>query len=267
MIEAHFNHAQQLGYHFNPFSLLDPQEWRAAAILPPAVEAALQDGWTHMQIMGEKGHGKTTTLLKLADTLTERGKRTHYEYIPPAQRHFITNLADPLIDVALIDEVQRLWPWEKRRLIAGVGARAQSLHMILGTHVDFNYRFRCASLALTTVILDVPEPAVLQHMLNQRLAYAALNPQQPAPVMFTSPACEALLHLFGGDLRSMEAFLYEVFAQLDTPGAITAEMIERVPRSAKSFAHAGRRSIGNVKFGFWKTPRLHSTTSSQVIEM
>lgn len=61
---------------------------------------------------------------------------------------------------------------------------------------------------------------------------------------FTLPACTALLRLFGGDLRSMEPFLYDIFAHLDKPAAITAEMIEQVAQHANLSLHVGRSSNG-----------------------
>lgn len=161
-----FYHAQRLGFRINPFSRLELEEWRAIAVLPDGVAIALQRGWSHMQIMGEKGHGKTTTLLKLASILGMHGQCTHYEYIPPHQYSFHTDLADPNIDVALIDEAQRLWPWEKRRLVAAIRARTLSLKVIISTHADFSRRFQRASLALTTVVLDTLEPSALQHILT-----------------------------------------------------------------------------------------------------
>jgi hypothetical protein len=51
-----------IGYACNPFRALSLDEEATLAVLSPAVIAAFQGSADHVQILGEKGRGKSATL-------------------------------------------------------------------------------------------------------------------------------------------------------------------------------------------------------------
>jgi hypothetical protein len=190
-------------------------------VLPHAVlEAA--SGANHLQILGELGHGKTSTLLGLAQQFRRAWCRVAYEYLPIGHDSFTSMLSS--LDVFLLDEVQRLRPDERGRLLAAATA---GLWLVVGSHEDLDPLFTGASLPLSTVRLDKAAPNHLAALLARRLAAAAL-PNSPLSVTFDPGALDYLEATFGSNLRAMEHFLYEVFQRLDAPGVLTAEALREM---------------------------------------
>jgi hypothetical protein len=72
----------------------------------PAAVANLTAPSGHLQVLGQMGRGKTTTLLGLGKRFRLQGLRADYEYLPAGRDAFTTPLAS--LDVFLLDEVQRL---------------------------------------------------------------------------------------------------------------------------------------------------------------
>jgi hypothetical protein len=127
-----------LGYRSNPFRALTDEEWADIVVLPGVViEAA--SGAGHLQILGELGHGKTSTLLGLAQQFRRSGLSVAYEYLPIGHDSFTSTLTS--LDVFLLDEVQRLRPNERRRLLA---ATASGLRLVVGSHEDLTPLFNRA---------------------------------------------------------------------------------------------------------------------------
>ncbi|MCI0580284.1 MAG: ATP-binding protein [Chloroflexi bacterium] len=208
-----------LGFRSNPFRALDDEEWAAVAVLPDSVQPALAQGFVHLQLRGETGRGKTTTLLALAGHFRQAGRRVAYEYLPEGQERFTTTLA-ALASFAL-DEAQRLRPGERRRLLA---AAQQGLQLIFSSHQDLAPLFEQRNLPLTTIYLDAAPPAHLQAILERRLAYFAL--ESPPPITFTAEAVDYLWQQCSGNLRAIERFLYEFFQQLPGRGEIKLSAIK-----------------------------------------
>jgi hypothetical protein len=204
-----------LGFRANPFRALEDDEWAAVVVLPAAaVEAAEAGG--HIQVLGERGHGKTSTLLGLQAHLRRAGRATCYEYLPEWQEAFHSRLDG--INVFLLDEAQRLNLAERARLLREAQAGRR---LILGSHEDLTGLFAAAALPLATLRPEMSGHAELEAVLARRLAHFALTPEPPA-VTHDASAVAYLAGRFGGDLRAVQWFLYEVFQSLTAPGVISA---------------------------------------------
>ena len=227
-----FFHFPHIGYRRNPFGALTDAEWTAIAVLPPAIERILADGFEHLQILGPMGIGKSTTLLALQSWFqnqnlqrkgaeTQRGlkeksapsaksavKKMVYEYLPEGQRYFVTETKG--LDVFLLDEAQRLNWWQRRKLMKV----ADHLRLIISSHEDLTPLFARKGLTLTSVDLSGEmDVEWITAVIHKRLAYFAI-PNQPHATL-TPVAITYLIETFGQNLRQMEYFLYEVWQQLD----------------------------------------------------
>jgi len=197
-----------LGYQGNPFRAVTDAEWVELAILPESIEAVLKADEPYIQILGDKGHGKTTTLLALAARFYQDGWRTAYEHLEVGADHFTTDLVGLELDVFLLDETQRLTRGERHRLLtSGLG------HLVVAGHEDLTPLFAYFGLTLITVRFDTAPLFHVASVIARRLDYFAL----PGAVerVTISPEAIAYLHTtFGADLRRTEQVLYEVFESL-----------------------------------------------------
>jgi hypothetical protein len=203
----------EAGFHCNPFRALTREEWTEIAVLPESVRRAEGEGG-HLQILGGAGSGKTTALLALCADYRRREILYVYEYLPPGSRRFTS---DPSrIRVFLLDESQRLSRAEQSRLvkIAKAGTR-----LILSTHEDFTAAFHRARLVLHNVELSCPEPAELAALLRRRLERFSIGPLE---LRFSPDAVTWLREEFGGNMRTMEYFLYDYFQAARPSGTIGA---------------------------------------------
>jgi len=200
-----------LGFRCNPFGCPSDAEWAEIAVLPLPVVAALEQTTKHIQLIGPPGAGKTTTLLGLTRRLKLAGYRAIYEYIP-YDSHVVTTNLKPPPDVFLADEVQRLAPQERRRLLrfASVG------RMIFSSHVDWEALFASQHLPLLTVRLENYTADMWCCIWERRLAYFSLSGQ--TPVTLAPTAIDWLRQKFGANLRDAERWLYEVFQRLAAAG-------------------------------------------------
>lgn len=205
-----------LGLRWNPFRALTVEEWPEVVVLPSAVLEALDQTAARIQILGEAGRGKTSSLLGLAARLRREGKRVAYEYIPLGQTRFRSVVAD--LDTLILDEAQRLAKPERDRLAT------QSERLVIGSHEDLTPVFARHRLPLATVGLNIGAVSHLRAVLERRLAWSALP--GGSGVSFGSDAVQWVHGKYGGDLRGAQYFLYEVFQTLSRPGEITAATLE-----------------------------------------
>lgn len=189
-----------LGFKCNPFRTLTDDEWGEIAILPESILDTLRDS-SHIQILGEIGRGKTTTLMGLQTHYKRAGKHVIYEYIPQGQSYFNSRLDS--VEIFLLDEAQRV----KSQALQGLLTR-ENLKIILSTHQDFTPLIP----SIVTFRLGSITPDHLRHAIESRLTYFALNAQ--SDVCFADDAVDYLYQKFGSDLRGVEKFLYEVFQGL-----------------------------------------------------
>ncbi len=209
------------GFQCNPFRALTLDEWAEVAIVPEPVEAALSAGFVHVQILGEKGTGKTSALLALTRRWTREGKRVSYEYLPEGRSAFQT---DPKgLDFFALDEAQRLSARERRRLLSLASRSPGRPGLILGSHEDFAPLFSRHALPLAGVRVDTPTDAHTAVVLQRRLAYFALTGKAPATL--TPGALRYVQERFGADLREAEHFLYEVYQRLRPDGPVEAAQL------------------------------------------
>lgn len=207
-----------LGFRSNPFRALTDEEWADIVVLPQSVLDAAASA-DHLQILGEMGRGKTSTLLGLAQQSRRAGRLAAYEYLTIGQDSFNTPL--PGLNVFLLDEAQRLRASERRRLLAAAQA---NVRVILGSHEDLTPLFAAAGLRLSTARLDNFGPAHLAAVLERRLAAAAL-PNAASLVTLDPSGLAYLTATFGTNLRGIERFLYEVFQRLEMPSPLTVESL------------------------------------------
>ncbi|MBI5303729.1 MAG: hypothetical protein HY868_16455 [Chloroflexi bacterium] len=209
-----------LGLQCNPFRALTDDEWADIAVLPDAFIATIERDNAHVQILGARGFGKTTMLLALAARFKRAGKRVAYEYRAEGQSRFTTD-ADSL-DVFLLDEAQRLGSRERNRLLGA----ASHTRLVLGTHTDFTREFARHGLPLTALRLEPATAAHLAAILQTRLDYFARG--ESRAITFTPDAIQFLSQRFGGDLRALDHFLYDVFQRLERAEPITAERLRAI---------------------------------------
>ncbi len=211
---------EQIGFQANPFRALTDEEWAELAVLPSEILLALEEPEQHLQILGNMGRGKSTILRGLKAYLKYHGERTTYEYLPLGTRHFTTTIKG--LDTFLLDEAQRLWIWERRRLLSA--ARRFRIRLIVSCHRDLTVLFDRYHMMTNTIVLDRVGFDHVATLLSRRLNYFAID--DVAPSHFTPEAIQYLLDQFGSDLRSMEYFLYEVFQRLEQTGPISASLLK-----------------------------------------
>ena len=221
-MHSSFFHAQRLGYRQNPFGALEADEWTAVAFLPAPVEAAINRGFNHLQLLGPKGIGKSSTLHRLRSWAGKQSTVIHFEYIPDGQRKFFTDLNGECW--FLLDEAQRLNGRFRRRWLAALegvqASKTSNVRTIFTSHIDLTAAFQRHKLDLTSVDLRrAVNSAYYQRWIDQRLQFFAL-PQTPTRLGLTPEAAAWLFKTFGLDLREAEYFLYEVWQKEHAPGIL-----------------------------------------------
>jgi replication-associated recombination protein RarA len=202
---------EALGFQCNPFRALTEDEWAAIAVIPPEIHELVQSEDTHLQFLGDAGHGKSTLLRGLTTKLRASGKRVHFEYLPLGQRHFKTpSVTIGNIDVFLLDETQRLTRRQRKKLFSIV--TQHRVRLMVGTHEDLAQQFTQNRMSLATTILDDINQAILSDMLIKRLDY--FRTDQSPHIVFDADAILYLISRFGRNLRQIEYYLYEVFQHL-----------------------------------------------------
>ncbi len=195
-----------LGYECNPFRALTDEEWVEVAVVPTQVQEVLDSGFSNLQVLGEKGYGKTTLLLYLAAQQRYAGRRVAYERIPEDGRTFQTALDN--LDCFLLDEAQRLTNKERKRLMK----QTELIQLIVSSHEDFNGVFSVHKRPIMTVNLGVNGREHLRAVLNRRLAYFSLKDSSRA--FISDEMIDFVWGEFGRDIRAVEQFLYEYYQEM-----------------------------------------------------
>lgn len=152
-----------------------------------------------VQIVGEKGYGKTTHLLAIA----QQFPRSCYVHIPEGQSGIVPAIGDPV----LIDEAQRLGLVQRWKLFRS------NRCLILGTHQDYAKTLARANRPVLTLAADrLTDAACVFRILNARIQSVRRTPG-PVPAI-TEATSSHLFARFGPDLRRIEQSLYHVFQQL-----------------------------------------------------
>ena len=188
----------------NPFGDFDAEERTQLANveLGSALEHLRPRSQSHtpaLQIIGQKGYGKTTHLLSIATHFPDAA----YVHIPEGEHVKIPSFGEPL----LIDEAQRLTLWQRLWLF-----RSRRT-LVLGTHRDFTQHLKWAGRSVLTLnAARHTTPARIEQILNDRIK-SVRRCSESIPVV-TSATAEKLFALYGNDLRSMQHHLYAVFQNL-----------------------------------------------------
>ncbi len=200
-----------LGYRGNPFGTLTRAEWASLAVLTAEIEAALDSGAFHLQMIGEKGHGKTSTLMALEARFRHEGAAVTYERVPAGSDRFHADLAG--LDVLLLDEVQRLRRSERRRLRR---AALAGLRLIIGTHEDLRPVMARRGVPLTSICLHTLPFDHIRRIIDDRLAFFAL-PGAAARVTVPDDVLRQLLAEEHDSIRAVQDRLYHAFNAVGEP--------------------------------------------------
>ncbi len=169
---------------------------------------------THLQIIGDAGHGKTSSLLALLGRID--GAR--YVYVPDAARadtpwlglwRIVARLCLDRRGPLLVDEAQRLPRWA----VALLSTRADTL--VVATHDDLRADWRRP---IATVELHTIEPAFVDDVIAARLRWARRR-EGPTPKP-TADLLRSLRERHGACVRALEAELYFHYQNHDGLGDV-----------------------------------------------
>ena len=184
----------------NPFGELTLAEKTALAIVE--FDAALQHlqlPRSVVQVVGERGYGKTTHLLALAAQFAGHA----YVHIPEGQPVATPEKGEPLF----IDEAQRMTFMQRWQTF-----RSQR-RLILGTHTNFEAALRQSGRQVLTIAADrLTDAARVQNLLNARIEFSR-RAAGPIPKITQATAAE-LYREYRSDIRSIEHSMYLTFQQL-----------------------------------------------------
>ena len=190
----------------NPFGEIPLSQRGAVAVVD--VEAYLQplaEERIAVQVLGDKGHGKTTHLLALRENFRD----APYLHVAEGERPTSFPEGEPLF----LDELQRV-PREARRALF-----RSSRALVLGTHRDFEGELRRAGLRVETLRPGgLLSRARLGRILERRFEWARRGPG-PIPEV-RSATILRLLEQYGSDVRAMEHDLFERVCELEAVGRI-----------------------------------------------
>ncbi|MFT7638943.1 MAG: hypothetical protein ACI9G1_000668 [Pirellulaceae bacterium] len=184
----------------NPFGELSPAERMDVAVsdVSEFVEALREPGFA-VQFLGDQGRGKTTHLL----SIWRHFRDSPYLRIGEGERPPI-----PIGDPLLLDEVQRISRWTRRRVFR------RNISLAIGSHEDHEAELRRAGKRVVTVeVAKLMAAPRLQAILQRRID-AVRRVEGPIP-RIKKQTVESLIAQFGSDIRGMEGQLYEVFQQLE----------------------------------------------------
>lgn len=213
----------KLGLTRNPFGVLSVEEWVQVTVIPPIIHQILDEGFQHLEIISDKGRGKSTLLHWLCHHFRAQGDTVAYERLPMYHINYHTDIA-PLSLFAL-DEAQRLLVWNRWRLLR----QSEDKRLIIGTHRSLSRDFSRRGWQLTTVhIGNHTDRAHIQHIIDRRLMIFAA--EQGTKIVFDASAIDYLWEGWRDNLRGMEYFLYHIMQKCHEPGTITADFLRSAGR-------------------------------------
>lgn len=191
-----------LNLRHNPFGeLTESERVHLAVVCIDDVVALLRNSRQVVQYVGEKGHGKTTHLLKIQATFPQCG----YVHIPEGERRPV-----PAGEPVLIDEAQRL-TWRQRKQLF-----REDRALVLGTHQNFEAELKKAGRQVTTITAcNQTSLNRLQQIVIDRIEFAR-RASGPVPTVHRR-TLKRLLQSQGGDIRSMLQILYDALQKMTDP--------------------------------------------------
>ena len=178
----------------NPFGELSQAERIELAVVDVSELTEHLAPYVAVQLVGGRGRGKTTRMLKIASQFPE----SWYVYLPETGRCPAIQEGRPL----LIDEAQRLSRAACRAVFS------TGLPLVLATHRGLQRRLRRYGYRVYSKrIGDGNTPELVFQALNRRIEASRLH-AGPVPGLSRCVA-KRLVMQFGSDLRAMESHLYE----------------------------------------------------------
>lgn len=189
----------------NPFGEFTEREREALALVDVELFVQrLSNPRYAVQFVGEKGYGKTTHLLALRAAFRDAS----YLHIGEGER-----IRLPTGSPILIDEAQRLTPWQRVQLFR------RSVPLVLGTHQNFERQLRRAGRTVETIDTATRTSAAQLHtILNQRIGYVRRG-DGPVPRV-SRKTSDQLRARFGHDIRQIQNALYATFQSLREIGEV-----------------------------------------------
>lgn len=213
-----------LGFCCNPFRALTREEWSQIAVVPKAIEEALEGDFSHLQIIGDQGSGKTSALLALKKRFEDQGHRVQYCYLPPERKRATRKWRE--VKILLIDEMQRLSQNQRLRVVNKIASSHENgPRLIFSSHEDLGPVFERLHRPLQTIELRHHEAAFVRKIIERRLQFFSEGDRSKASL--TDEAYALLSEIFANDLRSLEDILYEIFQQQQFESEITVEELRR----------------------------------------
>ena len=185
----------------NPFGEFTQTERIDVAVVDiQAFTRHLQEPNCVVQLVGEKGYGKTTHLLSLRSEFGTSG----YVHIAEGTRGQIPS-GSPI----MIDEAQRLTFRQRWKLFR------QHVPLVLGTHRDFCIELRAAGRRVVTVHVQEATSVDRVHcLLNARIEHVRRG--SGAIPQVTRETSAALLEKHGPNIRSILHELFEVTQKMSS---------------------------------------------------
>lgn len=203
----------RLGFACNPFKALTPDEIGKVAIISDEITNAYKHTLDHLQILGSKGRGKTTTLMGLASHTNSEKWASSYEYLADGQESYRANLSN--LNLFFLDEAQRL---NKASISRLVDTASDKLRIVFSSHKDLSDVFQRKDLGLSSFRVEVDSPTQIDAIISRRLEYFS---REAVPSITLSNQAKEILHLtFGTDIRAMLDLLYEVFQDRREKGEV-----------------------------------------------
>ncbi|MCA9148928.1 MAG: hypothetical protein KDA92_06510 [Planctomycetales bacterium] len=152
-----------------------------------------------LQFLGDCGYGKTTNLLVL-ESLLPGARRVYYPETGPRPK---LPLDSPVL---IVDEAQRMGWWRRREMLKYHGP------LVIGTHKDLTACLVQNGFAVWTIDVAQSKPShVVADALNRRIAASLLDVETLPTYRIEDALAGRLNERFSGNLRRMEAFLYDAF--------------------------------------------------------
>ena len=173
---------------------IEVERWRSHLLDPNAL----------LQLVGEKGRGKTTGLKVLGHAYSE----CRYLHLDEDGPHRFT-----IDGPTLLDEAQRLSRWRRTKLWRDLRLRA------IATHVDFERELvRAGRQVLTQQMPNRWNAAILIDFVNVRIERFR---RDTGPLPFLNlDAAERLIRRYHDDLRHLFGHLYDRLQTQSSPGPI-----------------------------------------------
>jgi hypothetical protein len=216
---------ERLQLKWNPFRVIAAYE-KADVYLPDlyhpsglASQVAKSDE-PFTQVIADAGHGKSTFLAAVGHAFLEQDTPIESTYLQPTLLTRV-QVPNPETRILILDEAERLTKRNLRKLIRWTERGGR---LIVTSHTDLYCRAyarsasrKCARRNAATIRLPDVTAAGLQKLFRERVCWAAIAECRSE---LTTDGARWLLDASNGNLRTVEAILYELF-QLEAESIVS----------------------------------------------